>query len=339
MVILHWQNGEYDDYGRFSRWTAIPLYYWIKCHKSINNLNEETRLFHKPTGISIAEDVLMRFFRLYRKAKIRVGSAKLRSLIDRAMRRYNTDIKFLRNDLRRLTWENDDYTGYVKAEWNPEWEVYEFTAGQKRIAKHKRKEMISKEEFRRLKEENEIEDAKWFEELISLDELCEKTKNLISREDILHYTVHLWGMPHYDIGNEEPAFKLGEALAWIRRNLYQRRAGEDLPLNYLRLKYLTPPVQYDEPPEELQDIPNLTQIPAGTPTGVYFLCQGKKIVYVGQSNSPCARISQHQKDKIFDHAYMIPTDQPLALEDYYINKFKPMYNKTIKKEYHGNAGK
>ena len=112
---------------------------------------------------------------------------------------------------------------------------------------------------------------------------------------------------------------------------------DDHQNNYLRLKYLTPPVQYDKPPEELQDIPNLTQIPAGTPTGVYFLCQGKKIVYVGQSNSPSARISQHQKDKIFDLAYMIPTDQPLALEDYYINKFKPIYNKTIKKEYYGNT--
>jgi hypothetical protein len=59
MVILHWRNGEYDDYGTFSRWTAIPLYYWINSHGSINNLNEETKLFMIDKYWNVVADMIV----------------------------------------------------------------------------------------------------------------------------------------------------------------------------------------------------------------------------------------------------------------------------------------
>jgi hypothetical protein len=82
----------------------------------------------------------------------------------------------------------------------------------------------------------------------------------------------------------------------------------------------------DKIPECLSDIPGIHDIPVGHPPGVYILMCGKEIVYVGQSTNPSIRIGQHIKDKIFDRALLIPTMDLDAVEQHYINKFKPKYN-------------
>lgn len=40
--------------------------------------------------------------------------------------------------------------------------------------------------------------------------------------------------------------------------------------------------------------------------GVYFLCLGDEVVYVGSSINVPARVAQHAKDKTYDRVYMLP---------------------------------
>lgn len=81
--------------------------------------------------------------------------------------------------------------------------------------------------------------------------------------------------------------------------------------------------------EVLKDVPNIHEIPAAHPPGVYILMHGDEVVYVGQSINPSVRLGQHTQDKIFDKAYLIPTNNLLETEAQYINKFKPKYNKRL----------
>tara|TARA_B100001063_G_scaffold244727_1_gene278341 strand:+ start:12134 stop:12517 length:384 start_codon:yes stop_codon:yes gene_type:complete len=69
-------------------------------------------------------------------------------------------------------------------------------------------------------------------------------------------------------------------------------------------------------------------------TGIYFLRQSQKIVYVGQTGNIKTRLSTHQneKKKRFDNVGFLP-NVPLDLLDmveaYYIDLVKPIYNTNI----------
>ncbi len=70
--------------------------------------------------------------------------------------------------------------------------------------------------------------------------------------------------------------------------------------------------------------------------GIYFLFNEDEIVYVGQAMSPKERISHHFKHKLspgrmFDSYSIIRCDKKdlNKLENYYILKYTPRYNKTI----------
>lgn len=65
--------------------------------------------------------------------------------------------------------------------------------------------------------------------------------------------------------------------------------------------------------------------------GIYLLKQGEKVVYVGSSEKVETRITQHQNDssKTFDSYQVIGCKESelCNLESYYIEKYKPIYNK------------
>lgn len=64
---------------------------------------------------------------------------------------------------------------------------------------------------------------------------------------------------------------------------------------------------------------------------VYFLILHDKVVYVGKSNVGITRPFEH-KDKVFDSIsyYEVPEEINLdIIENYYINKFRPYYNKSF----------
>jgi len=62
-------------------------------------------------------------------------------------------------------------------------------------------------------------------------------------------------------------------------------------------------------------------------TGVYFLVDGDRVVYVGQSVNVYARISQHH-DKVFDSFAFIPCERDMlnSLESLYIHVLRPPLN-------------
>lgn len=67
-----------------------------------------------------------------------------------------------------------------------------------------------------------------------------------------------------------------------------------------------------------------------TTCGIYFLLQGQRIVYVGQSINVHVRLDDHRRDKskVFD-GYAIVECRPKmlnAIEAAYIAKFSPKYN-------------
>ena len=66
--------------------------------------------------------------------------------------------------------------------------------------------------------------------------------------------------------------------------------------------------------------------------GVYLLAMEDRIVYVGQSKNPHARIPQH-RDKEFTHFRILrcPERRLTYWESVLIKKINPVYNKTLKK--------
>lgn len=81
---------------------------------------------------------------------------------------------------------------------------------------------------------------------------------------------------------------------------------------------------------EVPQADGLSQLPASTIAGVYFLWHGDLIVYVGQSHHITKRIFEHIKDrtKRFDGmSYIEIRKGRLRLERYFIEKLLPKYNR------------
>ena len=67
---------------------------------------------------------------------------------------------------------------------------------------------------------------------------------------------------------------------------------------------------------------------------IYFLIKNNEVVYVGQSKNGISRIFFHKyTKKDFDNLYFINCKEKelSTLENYYITKYKPLYNKTLNK--------
>ena len=65
----------------------------------------------------------------------------------------------------------------------------------------------------------------------------------------------------------------------------------------------------------------------GSRSGVYFLFNKDKIVYVGMSSRIYERVKKHIKDKYFDcYCFISVFGKCSMVEDFYIRKYKPIYN-------------
>ena len=62
---------------------------------------------------------------------------------------------------------------------------------------------------------------------------------------------------------------------------------------------------------------------------IYFLFDDTHIVYIGQTTNHLSRILVHQRDKVFNRAYVLPvTEDKMSLYEIgYIDKYRPKYNK------------
>jgi hypothetical protein len=94
-------------------------------------------------------------------------------------------------------------------------------------------------------------------------------------------------------------------------------------------------------PPGLANIKELQKIPFSafdSPSGVYFLCKGAEIVYIGQAKSILHRLSSHKREKEFDSVYFISChiDQLTPLETALIHFYRPILNKSTLGEINDN---
>lgn len=146
-------------------------------------------------------------------------------------------------------------------------------------------------------------------------------------------------MPHWRIDGGEPMYNMREVKDWAGEHLLQRIAGHPLPVT-MRVMIDPPPAV--DAPATIREIPNLRQVPiAEYPPGVYFLVRRNKVVYVGQSINPMARVYTHKGEKEFETAYMIPV--PSSELDYIegaiIRLMKPYYNGGVQRPATGPGDK
>ena len=317
---IYWGE-KYTDAGEEKRWNAIPLSFWIKKAKGINNLKEGFYIKNIPSCGELATKTIIRYIKLY-NSKIPVHTQAFEKVVDRVLSDYNTKLFYLRDDIQALLLNRHHYKGNIVVYTN----TYKVDVISAQLKKGWHDcSMNIQEETNINKSNQEIE---LFNSLITAEDLAKKLRGLMALEDIKYYAEHNW-MPHYSYGAETQAFNFKEVTAWMRNNLYKHE-GKTLPINYVRLKHT--PVAKNitaEPPEEIKNESDLIQVPAGYPPGVYFLCQDKDIVYVGQTGNLGSRLAQHLQDKIFDKVYFIPTENCGQVEANYIRKLKPMYNKQL----------
>lgn len=133
--------------------------------------------------------------------------------------------------------------------------------------------------------------------------------------------------PHYRIDRGQPLFNMTELKSWVVANLVSRQPGRAIPFNVATV--VLPPISDPyEPPIPIRYIRDLRTLNNYTiPPGVYFLCLGDEVVYVGQSIRPLARTTQHD-DKTFDRIYLLPV--PVSdlnrVEGAFIRVLRPKLN-------------
>lgn len=144
-------------------------------------------------------------------------------------------------------------------------------------------------------------------------------------------------MPHYRIkGIEEPFFRLPEAKEWISNNLIERIKGRKLVPP--QVVVLSNPAQYYPRgvPQAISTIVGLEEIRTEQLCGVYFLCLGNEVVYVGQSTNVMARFQTHCQERRnqFERIFFIrvPFCNLNEVERRFIESLQPKLNKTFRED-------
>ena len=143
--------------------------------------------------------------------------------------------------------------------------------------------------------------------------------------------------PHYLIDGRGPWFKIAELREWFDHNAVQARGGLPMPT---RLSLIVPAASRpaSDAPASISRLIGLRHIdPAHLLCpGVYFLCQGDEVVYVGQSVSVPDRVMSHIREarrpagKTFDPSRIfyvpVPESELLRVESGFIGRLRPRYN-------------
>lgn len=136
-------------------------------------------------------------------------------------------------------------------------------------------------------------------------------------------------IPHWRIDGGDPLFKLSEVKEWLARTrLLTRCDGGAVPLSFVVMTEY--PALTTQLPAALRAIAEwLRTVPLTNAVGIYFLCSGESIVYIGQSVSVAGRIAQHRHDgKVFDRAFVLPClpEHLNLLEGHFIRAIRPTLN-------------
>lgn len=167
--------------------------------------------------------------------------------------------------------------------------------------------------------------------LVTIDEMSKRLKGALSVER-LQELCDSQLIPHH-IFEGRILFKISETKDWIDDHLIAPVPARPFPINVS----LTPIVVDETPkdiPYELKGIMpyllplQIRSLEHAEFSGVYFLCNGNKIVYVGQSKRVCNRVGAHMGNKVFDYAFClrVPETDLNYVESELIKALKPKYN-------------
>jgi hypothetical protein len=179
--------------------------------------------------------------------------------------------------------------------------------------------------------------------LKTVSELKGKIKNILTDDEIISLTKQ-GSCPHYILINpitkeESIWFISSEINEWFETK-YIKQVKEIINPKFDFIFFDKEKHKvYNEIPDELILIKGLYELPIidiRTPSGVYFLCLGKKIMYIGQSVTIGGRVLNHIREGIkdFDRVFFIacPIDKLTEIETALIKHYKPPLNATNKKD-------
>jgi hypothetical protein len=136
-------------------------------------------------------------------------------------------------------------------------------------------------------------------------------------------------MPHYKVkGISEPLYRIGEIRTWLTSNLVEHYGGDELPKMQVVTISDTNSTAAMNVPHSLSAIQHLRELRPEIFCGIYFLCLGDQVVYVGQSKNIMSRVVVHNTDKKFDRVlfFRAPFSQLDELEQQFIRTLCPPLN-------------
>jgi excisionase family DNA binding protein len=165
---------------------------------------------------------------------------------------------------------------------------------------------------------------------ISADEAATRTGITTMRLTELCESGHA---PHYRLDGGPIQFRSQEIQQWVRDNLIQ--ICEGMPMPRLVAVWIPPDGATSiasasrTSPLSLRGIDGLQAF--GMPpqaSGIYFLCDGEEVVYVGQSVDVYSRVLQHRRSKQFDRVFWwpVPASELDKIEGAFIRTLKPRLN-------------
>ena len=133
-------------------------------------------------------------------------------------------------------------------------------------------------------------------------------------------------IPHVFVDGRGPLFSHNDTISWIRKNLVDEHHGT--PIKPMPVLYNANP--FDVPVALSNIAERLIMLPACCFSGIYFLCEGNDVVYVGQSVNAGSRSTSH-RDKQFNSILILPVPEEKLneIESAFIGLLKPKYNKTL----------
>lgn len=138
-------------------------------------------------------------------------------------------------------------------------------------------------------------------------------------------------LPHMTVDGGPPLFRASQVKRWIAESgLVHVCAGTPYPREFAVYRAGECRTQ---PPASIAAVSGLTEVSATIVSGVYFLCRGAAVVYVGQSTNVISRIATHSGEgvKEFDRAYFVgvPRSRLDDVEAAFIRFFRPEYNGRV----------
>lgn len=139
------------------------------------------------------------------------------------------------------------------------------------------------------------------------------------------------GCPHFRVGGGEPLFQIAHVKRWlIDSGLVVEYTGAPASASSEDRERPEPAAKDATPPAlRGSDLVREIDTTARQASGIYFLCRGSKIVYVGQSVNVMGRVSSH-KDKDFDSVFRFPVTRSnlSRVEEAFIRVLRPRYNRA-----------